>query len=97
MDPQPSEHSMETDNINGVLYAPFSLYNDLDNRIKSSLMSLMKESPTVQIELPLDKVLSEGGLKCTEQSQGTTNCLGKIGTFMVSTPVITWICYVILS
>ena len=72
MDPQPSEHSMETDSINGVVYAPFSLYNELGSRIKSSLMSRMKESPTVQIELSLDKVLFEGGLKCTEQSQGTT-------------------------
>ena len=62
IDPQPSEHSMETD-CNGIMYALFSLYNELGSRIKSSLMSRRKESPTVRIELPFDiKVLFEGGL-----------------------------------
>ena len=59
IEPQPVENSMETDN----LYTPFSLYNELGSRIKSSLMSQRKESPTVRIELPFDKVLFEGELK----------------------------------
>ena len=49
--------------INGIVYAPFSLYNELGSCIKSSLMSRRKESPTVRIESPFDKVLLEGGLK----------------------------------
>ena len=72
MDPEPSEHSMETDRINSVVYAPFSLYNELSIRIKSSLMSQMNKGITIGIELQLDNVLSEGRLKCTEQSRGTT-------------------------
>ena len=71
IDPQPSEHLMETDCIsNGVMYAPFSLYNELGSRIKSSLISRRKESPTVRIELPFDKVLFEGGIKvCGTESR----------------------------
>ena len=45
------------------LYSPFSLYYELGTRIKAALMSRRKESPTVKIELPFDKVLFEGGIK----------------------------------
>ena len=57
-----TEHSMEVD-CSSITYIPFSLYTELGNRIKSSLMSRRKESPTIKIELSFDKVLFEGGLK----------------------------------
>ena len=57
-----TEHSMEMD-CSSITYIPFSLYTELGNRIKSSLMSRRKESPTIKIELSFDKVLFEGGLK----------------------------------
>ena len=44
-------------------YTPFSLYFELGTKIKLSLLSRRKESPTVRIELPFDKVLYEGGIK----------------------------------
>ena len=53
IEPQPVENSTETS----------TLYNPLGLRIKSSLISQRKESPTVKIELPIDKVLFEKGIK----------------------------------
>ena len=42
--------------------APFSLYRELANRIKSSLRSGRKESPIIRIEMPFDRITFDGGL-----------------------------------
>ena len=45
-------------------HQPFSLYGDLRNRIKRSLKFDRKSSSTVNIIMPFDPLLFNGGLKC---------------------------------
>ena len=44
------------------VWQPFSLYRELGNKIKCSLQSARKESPTVKINISFDKLLLDGGL-----------------------------------
>jgi len=45
------------------LVKPFSLYEQLCNRIKCALNSGRKDSPSVRIDMPFDKLLFDGGLR----------------------------------
>uniref|UniRef100_A0A1X7SFA1 Tudor-knot domain-containing protein n=1 Tax=Amphimedon queenslandica TaxID=400682 RepID=A0A1X7SFA1_AMPQE len=58
LDPGASDATTSsTDETSSAVYQPFSLYRELANKIKSSLQSSRKDSPSVKIDMTFDKLL----------------------------------------
>uniref|UniRef100_A0A1X7SIF6 Tudor-knot domain-containing protein n=1 Tax=Amphimedon queenslandica TaxID=400682 RepID=A0A1X7SIF6_AMPQE len=74
LDPGASDATTSlTDETSSAVYQPFSLYRELANKIKSSLQSSRKDSPSVKIDMTFDKLLFEGGLG----KLGTEKCVSR--------------------